>query len=347
MKMKVEEKKVIQVLQEYLKDIPFLQSSIITDTKNNADPDFQIDLLTNNGLLKIIGEYKENGQPRLARQAAIQIKDWLAKGSGDYGIFLAPYISPNAAKVCKQAGIGYADLAGNCLISFGSIYIFREGKPNTYVQRRELRSLYSPKSERVLRVLLTKPDQIWKTEQLAKAAEVSFGQVANVKQLLKDREWLDPNEEGIKLQVPEALLLEWAKQYRFDRNQATEYYAMSDLSECEEKFSEACQGLGIDYVFTAFSGAARFAPAVRYQRMTAYVEGDLTVLINSLGWKSVSSGANVTLLFPYDQGVFFDCRKVDDSSVATPVQIFLDLQASHGRGEEAAEAMRKVIEKSW
>jgi hypothetical protein len=101
------------------------------------------------------------------------------------------------------------------------------------------------------------------------------------------------------------------------------------------------------YALTAFSAAARLAPAVRYQRAVAYADGDPDSLADSLGWKPVTSGANVSLLTPYDEGVFFDSRERDGTQLVTPVQIYLDLQNYRSRGQEAAQAIRKVIEQTW
>jgi len=347
MKIETGEMAAIQALRDCLEEIPFLQLMNVSTAENASGPDFRMDVRVQNRPLTILAEYKTSGQPRLARQAAFQINDWLAKGLGAYGVFTAPYISPEAAAVCKEAGIGYLDLAGNCLLSFETVYVHREGKPNSRVQRRDLRSLYSPKAERILRVLLSRPQQSWKTEALAEAAQVSFGQVSNVKKLLADREWLAPNDGGIRLNNPGAVLDEWAEQYRFRRNQVVDYYALIEVAECEVQLANACQRQGMRYALTAFSAAARLAPAVRYQRAVAYVDGDPDSLTDSLGWKPVTSGANVSLLVPYDEGVFFDSREMDGTQLVTPVQIYLDLQNYRSRGQEAAQAIRKVIEQTW
>ena len=347
MKIETGETTAAQALWDCLKEIPFLQLMDISPAEEASGPDFRVDARLQNRPLTILVEYKSSGQPRLAREAALQIKEYLARGLGDYGIFTAPYISPEAAAVCKKAGIGYLDLAGNCLLSFETIFIQREGKPNSNLKRRQLRSLYSAKAERILRVLLTQPQIGWKTETLAEAAQVSFGQVSNVKKFLADREWLSDKETGIRLSNPKTVLDEWALQYRFRRNQVVDYYTLNEMNETEYQLAEACQKKGMRYALTAFSGAARLAPAVRYQRAMTYVDGDLDSLADSLGWKQVSSGANVSLLVPYDEGVFFDSREIDEMVIATPVQIYLDLQSQRGRGQEAAEAIRKVIEQTW
>jgi hypothetical protein len=336
-----------QALMNILGEIPPLRMKKVSEGKNTSGPNFKIGLQIQNHPYSILLEYKASGQPRIARQAAHELKDQLAKGLGEYGVFSAPYISPQAAAVCKEFGIGYLDLTGNCLLSFETIFIQREGIPNSRIQRRELRSLYSTKAERILRVLLSKPNQSWKTKDLAEAARVSFGQVSNVKKLLANREWLDTNQEGIRLNNPAAALDDWAIQYRFSRNQTIDYYALTDVVESERKLAEVCRKEGIRYALTAFSAAARVAPAVRYQRVAAYIDGDLDYLTASLEWKQVSSGSNINLLVPYDEGIFFDAREIEDTSLVTPVQIFLDLQNYRGRGQEAAQAVRKVIDQSW
>lgn len=150
MKIKTGETAALQALRGCLEEIPFLQLMNVSATDNAPGPDFRLDVGVHNRSLVILAEYKTSGQPRLAREAALQIKDWLAKGLGDYGVFTAPYLSPEAALVCEEAGIGYLDLAGNCLLSFETIYILPEGKPNSNIQCREMRSLYSPKAERIL-----------------------------------------------------------------------------------------------------------------------------------------------------------------------------------------------------
>jgi hypothetical protein len=347
MKTETGQEAAFQALRNCLEEIPFLQLADVPAIENAFKPDFRMGIRIQNRSLTILAEYKSSGQPRLAREAALQIKNWLDSGQGDYGVFTAPYISSEAAAICKDAGVGYLDLAGNCFLSFETIYVHREGKPNSNIQRREQRSLYSPKAERILRVLLSRPQQGWKTETLAEAAQVSFGQVANVKKFLADREWLTQNGDGIRLKDPGTVLDQWATQYRFSRNQVVDYYALTEVAECEYQLAEACQRKGMRYALTAFSGAARLAPAVRYQRAVVYVDGDLDSLTNSLGWKPVTSGANVSILVPYDEGVFFENREVGGTQLAAPIQIFLDLQNYRGRGQEAAQAIRKVIEQSW
>lgn len=105
----------------------------------------------------LISEVKKTGEPQHARAAFYQLNRYRNALPGAIGIFIAPYISPETAKLCQDEDISYQDLAGNCHIAFDGVYIHVEGKPNPFAHSRSLISLYQPKAERVLRVLLTAP----------------------------------------------------------------------------------------------------------------------------------------------------------------------------------------------
>ena len=69
-----------------------------------------------------------------------------------------------------DAGFGYVDLAGNCRLSTGAIYIERRGQPNPFIRKARIYNLYKPVASRVLRVLLHHPPTPWKLKELAKEA---------------------------------------------------------------------------------------------------------------------------------------------------------------------------------
>ena len=330
--------------------IPFLMIIEIDIELSLLDlrPDIQLTLKIKDKIKPIIVEMKNNGEPRLARQAINQLFRYLELKPDAYGIFVAPYISSKSAAICQEAGIGTIDLAGNCNISFDTVYIHRQGNPNPFTRKKYLRSLYTPKAERILRVLLFAGPKEWKTEELANIADVSIGQVANVKKLLNDQEWINSKTIGFSLTDPIALLEDWSENYRFRRNTVLNFYSMLSPSDFEFQLGSTCQKRNISYGLTGFSGSSRYAPAVRYQRVMAYVQGDINALAESLGIKPVESGFNVTLLDPYDEGVLFGLDDIENSQVVSPVQVFLDLKSFRGRGEEAADVLlEKVIQKIW
>lgn len=344
------EAEVVNALKACLQRVPFLEIESIE--KGLTAGDEGIDIVATMRIAeqrkRLALEVKNSGQPRIARAAAYRLARLLERDPGLYGVFSAPYISPQTAEICIQEKIGYLDLAGNCRLTFGQVYIEQTGKLNPYTEKRDLRSLYSPKAARVLRVLLTDPQKAWRVQALAEEAAVSLGQASNVKRLLEDREWFRGSDAGLLLRDPESLLSEWSTNYNARKMVSRNYYTLKGIAEIEADLAETCQREGIPYALTGFSGAARYAPAVRYQRVMAYVSRDADKIAEILSLKEVDSGANVALFTPYDEGDLYGARQIDGICIASPVQVYLDLFGVKGRGEEAAKTiLDEVIRRSW
>jgi Uncharacterized protein conserved in bacteria len=343
--------KIIDALSEALNDVPFLtvRTARKPHIKKGEVPDAILEAKSNdNKILTFIIEIKNNGQPRLIREGINQLMRYKEAYSGAYGIIAAPYISPTSAMICKKNGVGYIDMAGNCRLVFDKIYIVREGKENPFSVKRDLRSLYSPIATRVLRVLLCNPGRIWKTIPMAKETEVSVGQTFNVKKLLKDREWIEESKGGFRLIKPDLLLAEWAENYSFRKNTVGNFYSMKSLAEIETKLAAECTSRKIPYALTGLSGAARLTPGIRYQSVMAYVGRIDEELRKEIGLKEAPSGANATLLEPYDVGVFYNASERQGINVVSGPQLYLDLKNYKGRGEEAAQTIyEKVLRPTW
>jgi len=186
-------------------------------------------------------------------------------------------------------------------------------------------------------------------QALAKAASISLGQTFNVKKLLLDREWITASKAGLSLAQPEPLLREWSENYDFRRNTVLEFYSISTIPEIEAALAELANDQKITYSLTGFSGAARLGAASRYQRVMAYVnEEDIETVQKKLGLKRVSSGANVMLMIPYDEGVYQSAQIANRDRIVSPVQDYLDLIGYRGRGEETAEAvLNEQLRQKW
>lgn len=352
--MKTTEKRLVEeadkALRRCLEQVPSLAIKRVQKgaRPGTISPDLALKLKTSDAEQAVVVEVRSSGQPRVVREAVNQLLQYRSKNPEVYGVLVAPYLSPQSAEVCAENGIGYVDLAGNCRLRFRQVYVERKGRPNPAPQRRNLRSLYSPRATRVLRVLLLDPKKTWKLQPLAQESGVSLGQVFNVKKMLADREWIRSSEEGLRLVEPTPLLAEWSENYSYRRNTPRDFYSLDLPGDVETKLAGACRDAGITYALTGFSAAARLAPAVRYQRVTAYVQDDINDIAQRLGLKEVTSGANVTLLSPYDEGVFYGVSGVNGVEIVSAVQAYLDLVGYRGRGEEAATfLLEQVIQRRW
>ena len=316
---------------------------------NGMTTDLVVDLTVLGRSQKMLVEVRSSGQPRRAREALDELRRMRSdpRVSDAYPVFFAPYVSEASASICRAGETGYLDLVGNCRLAFGNAYVERVSPENTYKERRSRASLFSPKSSRVIRLMLSE-SRPWQVQQLASAAEVSLGLVSKVKKELEEREWILSTEDGIKLTEPEQVLLEWAKVYSYKKNIVAEYYTMVGTEEAELAIGKWCDENQVLYALTGFSGARMSSPRVRYNRSTVYVESKLETVAAGVELKPVETGGNVLLLAPYDQGVFQESRILYGNRVVSPVQLYLDLHSMSGRGEEAAEeVLLRELRPSW
>jgi len=298
----------------------------------------------------LIAEVKASGQPRRAREAIWQLRRILAHAryAAAYALFIAPSVSESTVRMCLEAGVGYLDLAGNCLINLPDLFIERSGADSGYKERGGTASLFSPKSSRVLRVLLSDAHRTWQVQQLAGTAHVSLGLASKVKQGLLDREWIAATATGVRMSRPEELLNAWAESYAYEKSTAVALYSLEGPAETESAIAAYCAERGIDYALTGFSGARLTAPRVRYTRATVYVAGEVDALAASVGLKRVETGANVLLLKPYDEGILFGAAERFGLRVVSPIQLYLDLRSMAGRADEAAdELLHREIRPGW
>jgi hypothetical protein len=293
--------------------------------------------------LTLIAEVKSQGEPRYVRQAADQLREYAARFPGAYPIVVSSFISPQTAEILKSRDIGYFDMAGNVLIDFGSLFINVSGKPNRNPVQKTLRSLFADKSSRILRVLLITPEKSWTVQDLSAEAGVSIGLTSRVKQRLIDFELIPETKGGIKLSKPGQLLDQWSKAYSYDKNEITKYYSPSPLGEIEKRIANFAASRGTPYQLTMFSGAARVAPFVRYNFAAFYFSGSIGELEQQVDIRPTTTGANVWVFRPFDEGVYYGLQKRDDVSIASNVQLYLDLINFKGRGEEQASAIRERL----
>lgn len=285
-------------------------------------------------------EVKSIGQPRYARMAVNQLQAMTSQRQNSYGVFGAPFLSEESILICRENDVGFMDVGGNCFLQFNNIYINIQGRPNPYPATRPLRSLFAQKSTRALRVLLCNPKRDWTVQDLSREADISLGQASNLKRKLLENEFIEEDRNRkFRIFNPEALLKKWAENYTYRKNKIRNYYSFDEVRDIEEKLRDYCESNKISYAFTLTSGASLVAPFLRYSRVFAYVTDSSEGIAKALGWKEVSSGPNVSILEPYDEGVFYGLQNIGGTKVVCNIQLYLDLLGYRERGEEAARSL--------
>jgi hypothetical protein len=291
-------------------------------------------------------EVKSTGQPRHVRPALLQLRSYLAQHQqAATPVFMAPYLSPESQALCRDQNVGFLDLEGNARIVFDGIFIERQVDSKPVTERRELRSMFKPKSAQVLRVMLRDPGRAWRVTELAQAAGVSLGHVSNVRSSLLDREWGSVSGAGLYLSEPDELLDEWRDAYEPPAAERKGFYSTLHGGALEDAARQALRAEGETglAMCASFSAAQWLAPYGRTGTQYYYAdEQGLERLIPLLKLSPASKGENVVVNILKDRGLFIDAVEPAPGVFCTsPVQTYLDLSSAGERGRESADHLRQ------
>lgn len=342
------EGRAASALEALIAQVPAIKLEDIKLEQSHSD--HQIDILarlsTSGRSYLLVCEVKSNGQPRYARMALLQLRNHIAHLENEaIPIFIAPYLSPEAQAMCREQGVGFLDLQGNARLVFDGVFIERLVSDRPRAERRELRSLFKPKSAQVMRVMLRDPRRPWRVTELAAASKVSLGHVSNVRTGLLDREWAQVSDKGLFISEPAALLDAWRDEYEAPVGKRMSFYTTlhgASFEDAARQVLRAGPAKG-QAVFASFSAAHWLAPYGRTGTQYFYADpSGLEYLKSALKLSVSSKGENVLVTVLDDPGIFLDTVEPIRGAVCTsPVQTYLDLTQEGERGQEAAEHLRQ------
>lgn len=340
----------LQSLLELLAQVPVIRGvePVLSRTSDASGIDALVGLQLEDRLQPLACAVLANGQPRHVRLALWELTHAIRRDCPDaIPLLIAPFLSPASQALCKEHKVAFIDQQGNARLVFDGVFIERvaAGKPASV--RRDLKSLFTPKAAQVLRLLLRDPWRPWRVTELAEKAEVSLGQVSNVRRALLDREWATVTEEGLALKDPDALLDAWSEAYAGLGGKKNSYYTTLHGKGLEDAFLELFRDQrdrpGV--LLASFTAAKWLAPYGRIATHNLLSQpAELEHLHQTLALQPAVNGANVVVTMPAHEGVFLDAVHPSPGIVCTsPVQTFLDLSAAGERGKEAAEHLRSKL----
>jgi hypothetical protein len=350
------EAKIEALLRELCARVPFLKVKSFKPVQEvfGSQPDWLMEVKAGDRSWVWVVEGKRHGQPRDVRSGLLQLQRFLdqTKARNCYGVLVSPFLSEESARLCVDAGMGYADLAGNVRLSFDQVFIETRAADNPFRVKRHLRSLFSAKASRVLRVLLTPPLRAWKVTELEAAAEVSLGQVSNVRKLLLDREWAVVGEAGLRLSKPDRMARAWQNSYEpRPRSRETAYTLLhGEALDAAMRAALVEAGNGTHAVLASYSAARWFAPYARQATQFFYADAEgAKILKRHLQLQPVERGENVVLFEPREDDVFVGRVEAAPGIWCSGlVQTWLDLSVAGERGGEAAEhLLREKLLPAW
>lgn len=367
--------KAEQQLRELLAPLPLVLERADAE---RGGIDLALDLREGDRRWTLVCELKSSGEPRFIRGAALQARE-LAQRLGAaaprqggsypaddvaapaaYPVVMAPFISAASGAICRELGVGYADLAGNCRLAFGGVYVEKSVAANPFLVKREQRSLFAPKSARVLRIMLGVPSREWKVAELAERAGISYGQVSKLRQALLNREWASGRWGGVQLAQPKALLAAWREAYAPMRTARNRYYTLLHGDALQNvirqvlqapKMDSALQGKQARHVLLSSYSAARWlAPYARVAGEYFYADSAGEARLKALlRLEPAAKGENIIIDLASDEGVFQeDIEAAPGLHCTGLIQTYLDLAAAGERGGDAAQHLfDERIAPSW
>jgi hypothetical protein len=261
------------------------------------------------------------------------------------GLVYAPFLSPRARVLLREAGISYLDATGNARIAVDrpALFIETRGAERDPLAgpTRSIRSLKGRAGGRVVRALcdFVAPFGI---RELAERSGTPLGSVARVAALLDQEALLSRDKSGrvLSVQWPE-LLRRWARDYDVMRsNDTTSWLAPRGVPALSEGLRRA-RGRWCLSGSLAGSRKTAVAPA----RLAFVYADEPETLAEGLGLRRADTGANVILACPFDAVVFDRAWEEDGLRFAALPQVAVDLLTSPGRGPAEAEELIDWMEK--
>lgn len=207
--------------------------------------------------------------------------------------------------------------------------------------------VFGSRSSRILRVLLSKPSETWRTRELAAEANVSLGLVSKVTNDLIDMGFLLRDRSlRLRLRKREELLRRFASFYDLNRLLHKSYYARGALYEIGGRLAEGAEKSGLKYAFTGSFATDLLTRYIRSAEIHVFVADGSAVekIVENLALEVAEIGGNIIFLIPEDDSVFYGSREITDDrvgkvTIVSDVQLVLDLFNYSDRTREAAERL--------
>jgi hypothetical protein len=249
-------------------------------------------------------------------------------------------------KLCKEAGVSWLDLSGNADIAAPNLRILITGRPNRFKGPGRPANPFASKSSRIARWLLIHPDRTMSQRELALETEMDEGFTSRIISRLKDEGLVGRKKDGtVQVLDPDLLLDSWREVYDFNKHLILKgHIAERSSSEILKKLSDLLVKNEMSHAATGLCAAWLLNGYATFRIVTFYIKsppsGDL---LKKLGFREESSGSNVWIVVPKDEGVFHGSNKVEGILCVHPVQVYLDLFGHPERAKEAAENIRHEI----
>jgi len=221
-----------------------------------------------------------------------------------------------------------------------------EGKPNQFKRPGRPRSVFAPKSARVVRRLLIEPESTFTQRALAKVAGLDEGFTSRIVRQLEEQSLVARNAAGeVKVADYNALLDAWREAYDFSKHHIVRgHIAARSGDEILRRVSDQLKHDKLDHAATGLAGAWLLNQFAGFRLVVFYVgQMPSAEARQEMNFHDEQKGENVWLVVPNDEGVFDGAAERGGICCVHPVQLYMDLKDQPERSAEAAEQLRANV----
>ena len=288
--------------------------------------------------------------PRDARVLVAQFVSRSRENSrGVVPFLIAESLSSGAKELLQSHRIGYFDSGGSMFLPAPNAFVLID-RPAPKQLEKTIRSMFVGRRAQVLHALLTDSRSGFGVNSLAERALVAASTVSDVFAELERLDWLESRGHGPNklrhLREPAALLDAWATDYAQATPQKTHRFYVPGLKSDAliEHLSGSLGAREIEYALSYEAAAQRYAPflsSISQVHIRLLPNALTDAALGELDARVVAEGANLTVIETKAEGDLLFRQQIDGVWLASPVQVYLDLQRGEGRSKELATHLRK------
>jgi DNA-binding transcriptional ArsR family regulator len=344
----VSEENLARQLEGTLESLP--EASEVAASRPSADAryDYLMEFRLAGEPVRLLVECKRAAYPRDVRELAPRWGE-LARSMKAVPLLATGSLSAPLREQLRQLNVGYFDLGGSLYLPLkrgGYILVDRPPPP----RRTGQADVFEGKAQRIVHQLLHEHEEWHPVTLLAHQCGVAPSTASRTLAELERHGWVEARDVGPRKKRravhPGELLDAWADAVTRRPAPPLERFFIPGAVGLEallKRVSDAFMSK-VPYAVTHQAAAQVYAPfltEVRKVRLRAVVGSALTEALADMHAQKVEEGSNLEIIPVADPLDAFTSEARNGIHLASPVQVYIDLQGGEGRSKEAADHLRR------
>ena len=324
--------------------------------KKDRDPGFDaiVEFSWLSKSAKFAVECKALSTPKAFRAGLTQLKS--AKLPKDLLPMLClPFLSENQLRQLEGERLSGIDVCGNgVVIAPGKFYVYRTGGENRFSSWAPIKNIYQKNTSMVARVFLARPEydavqeiriEISRRNPLVAIWNKKPIGLSTVSKALKtlEEDLIVARNDDIRLLQADKLLDKLSDNYVPPvAARRVQLKIQENPKVIRNLLAQVSQKTGLPVIATGTSSVSRYTVMQRGELLSVYCPTMEPILANLPGDRS-DRFPNLELIQVEDETVYFDAREDEGFFWASPVQVYLELNAGDKRDQETAKQLKPSI----